>query len=393
MNRKLTALALSGALICAVSLPAMAAGNTDVKPPVAMEEVIPMPASVLYYGTVKELIKDEDGKLIQLAMESEKDGKYVMNLSEDTVWIDSGKHAASTADGLKEGEKLYVFHEAAETRSLPPQTAALAVVRNIPEDGLCAQYHVVEAVEEKDGKLQITTSNGSLIISTDDKTQLSLYNGDAKVTAKDVAVDARIMAWYGPVATSEPAQTYATHLMLLPKAAVPEETEDTEEVEKPEEAEKPADTEVPEAKEPVALDRWELISLLYEKDGKPAVEAEIPYTDVAADAEYADAIRWAAEKKLVNGHVDGTFRPEISLTREQLVVIMWNYAGSPMLADYPGLTTFSDADQISLYAQPAMAWAHQQGLIGAIDGDVLSPKGEVTRELVDTFLAKVEPTK
>lgn len=66
-----------------------------------------------------------------------------MNISSDTVWIDSGNRTASDPADLKEGESVYVFHSPISTRSLPPQSAAYAVVRNIPQDISCAQYHVV----------------------------------------------------------------------------------------------------------------------------------------------------------------------------------------------------------------------------------------------------------
>ena len=64
MNKNLTALILTGALACAMTLPAMAAGNPAVPvisdDPTA-EEQLPLPDSVLYYGTIQEIGKDEDG--------------------------------------------------------------------------------------------------------------------------------------------------------------------------------------------------------------------------------------------------------------------------------------------------------------------------------------------
>ena len=50
--------------------------------------------------------------------------------------------------GPEGGESVYVFHSPISTRSLPPQSAAYAVVRNIPQDISCAQYHVVEEITE-----------------------------------------------------------------------------------------------------------------------------------------------------------------------------------------------------------------------------------------------------
>lgn len=58
---------------------------------------------------------------IALHMSSDRYGEYVIHLSEDTLWIDSGNRTASDPATLKEGEELYVFHSPVSTRSLPPQ--------------------------------------------------------------------------------------------------------------------------------------------------------------------------------------------------------------------------------------------------------------------------------
>ena len=139
------------------------------------EETV-MPNSVLYYGTVENIIKDDDGNITQIALSSERYGEYIMNVSEETVWVDSGNYCASNPSDLEVGEEIYIFHSAVSTRSLPPQSAAYAVVRNIPTDVGCAMYHKVEAVEkDEDGNLKITTDNGGLYIRTAEETKFSPY--------------------------------------------------------------------------------------------------------------------------------------------------------------------------------------------------------------------------
>ena len=97
MNKKLTVLVLTGAMACAMALPAMAAGNTatPTSTPVSAEISVSLPDSVLYYGTVQEIVKDAEGNITQLRMNSERYGAYVMNLTDQTVWIDSGRRTAS----------------------------------------------------------------------------------------------------------------------------------------------------------------------------------------------------------------------------------------------------------------------------------------------------------
>lgn len=175
MKRKWISLALGGALFCMLGAPALAAEDAASK----TEPAQALPESVLYYGEVKDLLTAEDGTLTGLHMDSEQSGEFVMRVNEDTYWIDSGKQTASTACAA-EGERLYVFHSPVSTRSLPPQSTAFAVVRNIPQDADSAQYHKVEAVEQtEDGRLQITTDNGGLYLFADKDTTFSAYGGGA----------------------------------------------------------------------------------------------------------------------------------------------------------------------------------------------------------------------
>lgn len=361
MSKKLTVLALAGALACAMALPAMAAGTaaTPISAPIAAEETLPMPDSVLYYGTVQQIVKDEEGHITQLRMTSDRYGERTMNITEQTVWIDSGRRTVSDPADLREDERLYVFHSSVETRSLPPQSAAFAVVRNIPMDVGCAQYHEVEAVSLADGHLTITTDNGGLLILADEETTLSFYGSEEVPTLEDIPADSHVMAWYSMVAASNPGQTRATHLMLLPGEIQP--VEDT-------------------------LTRSELVRMVYEKAGQPSVDFDMAYTDVSDDAAYAEAVRWASSEGLVVGYGNGAFGPEDTVSREQLVTILWRYAGSPMLMDYPGLIQFSDVGEISRFAQSAFVWAHQKGYIAAIEGGLLAPQNAATRKLAETIL-------
>lgn len=361
MKKKLTVLVLTGALACTMALPVMAADVTAVpiSAPVSSSELAALPDSVLYYGTVQEIVKGANGSITQLRMTSERYGEYVMNISEETVWIDSGKQTASDPSTLQAGEGLYVFHSPAETSSLPPQSAAFAVVRNIPMDAGCAQYHEVEAVSLEDGQLKITTDNGGLILLADENTGLSFYGSDAAASLTDIQAGDYVMAWYGAVAQSYPGQAYATHVMLL--SGDPQPTTDT-------------------------LTRGELVMMMHEKAGKPVVNYAMNYSDVAGDADYVEAIRWATSEGYVGGYGDGTFCPDDTASREELVTILWRYNGSPMLMDYTGLTQFSDADEISQWAQPALAWAHQKGYIAAVDGSRLDPQGDATRALAESIL-------
>lgn len=339
MKKKLATLMLSGVLLCSMGFPSLAAGNAS--------DVQTLPDSLLYYGQVKEVLTQEDGTVTGLYLDSERSGEYVMKVSDQTVWVDSGERTASLPTSLAAGERLYVFHSPVSTRSLPPQSAAFAVVRNIPQDVGCAMYHKVESVEQQEGTLKITTDNGGLFLYAGEETTLSAYTGNPIAGPEAITAGRYIMAWYDAVAMSYPGQAYARHIMLLDQQA----------------ADQP-------------LTRSALVSLLHAEQGKPVVNYAMNYSDVDQSAPYAEAIRWASSERIISGYGDGSVGPEDAVNREQMAVMIWRWAGGPMLMDYPGLTSYSDAGDISLFAQPALAWAHQKGLLPA--GSRLGPKDVVS---------------
>lgn len=219
MKRTLSALVVSGALLCAAALPAMAAepaAGSQNETALVQEET--MPDSVLYYGQVLAIDREEDGTVTRLHLTSEEQGDYVMNISSSTVWIDSGSYAASDPADLEVGESVYVHHSPVSTRSLPPQSAAYAVVRNFPQDAGAAQYHEVEAiVQNEDGSVTITTDNGGLMLTVEADAAVTTYAGETAALA-DVKAGDHVMAWYPLVMLSYPGQASAGHLMLLPAA-------------------------------------------------------------------------------------------------------------------------------------------------------------------------------
>lgn len=221
MKRNVISGVLAAVLSISLAVPAMAADN--VAPEAKQSQTSSSaenkvaPHSVLYYGKVAEIGKDEKGTINRLVMESEAYGDYVMMLSKDVVWIDSGNQSVSDPATLKVGEGIYVFHSPVSASSEPPQSSALAIVRNIPQDISCAHYHVVEGLEKQaDGSLKILTDQGGLYLSVDKETGLSRYNSKEQLALGDLKVGDRVMVWHQAILESYPAQTHAQYLMLLP---------------------------------------------------------------------------------------------------------------------------------------------------------------------------------
>ena len=95
---------------------------------------------------------------------------------------------------------------------------------------------------------------------------------------------------------------------------------------------------------------------------------------------YEAGQRWA----VANGISDGT-NMEQNLTREQLALMLWSYAGKPDARQ--SLTGYPDMGSVSNWAKQAMAWAVENGLISGVDG-ALAPQGEATRAQVATILMR-----
>lgn len=140
----------------------------------------------------------------------------------------------------------------------------------------------------------------------------------------------------------------------------------------------------------VVTSRGMIATILYNLDGSREAELST-FKDVKPDAYYAHAVAWAQKKGIIAGYGNGMFGPDDSITREQMATILWKYAGSPA-ANSQGLASFKDAAEISAYAQDALAWATQAGIINGKGAGLLDPKGQATRaetaQIMKNFLLK-----
>ena len=92
---------------------------------------------------------------------------------------------------------------------------------------------------------------------------------------------------------------------------------------------------------------------------------------------YKNGVAWAQQNGVVNGVGGNRFDPDGMVTREQLVTMIWRYAGCPEVKeDY--LKSFPDADKIAAYAKEAFNWAISMKIIGGSDGKLL-PQDNATR--------------
>jgi hypothetical protein len=127
-----------------------------------------------------------------------------------------------------------------------------------------------------------------------------------------------------------------------------------------------------------------LAQVLYNLENGQKTTGMAGFSDVAADAWYADAVIWASEKKIVSGYGNGKFGAGDSITREQLAVILYRYSGSSDVS--ATLESFTDAGNASTYAVDALSWAVQNGIMSGKGNGILDPKGTASRAEVATML-------
>ncbi len=134
--------------------------------------------------------------------------------------------------------------------------------------------------------------------------------------------------------------------------------------------------------------RGQLVTILYRLEKEPPA-GTTSFSDIKSDQYYAAAVAWASSNNVVKGYENGTFGANDNLTREQIAVILFRYAElkSVDVIAKSDLSGFADSAKVSGWAAPAMQWAVARGLIKGDDG-ALNPQGEATRAEIATILMR-----
>ena len=139
-----------------------------------------------------------------------------------------------------------------------------------------------------------------------------------------------------------------------------------------------------------AVTRAEAIVALWNMEGSPASDFAMKFDDVSAETPYAEAIRWAAAVKIVNGCSESSFAPDDVLTREQLAAILWRYAKSEnidvSIGENTNILSYEDVFTVSDYAIPAFQWTCGSGVLSGNTASTLSPKNAVNESQLEEAL-------
>ena len=140
------------------------------------------------------------------------------------------------------------------------------------------------------------------------------------------------------------------------------------------------------------LTRGMLVTILHRMEGKPEPKTQNKFKDVYKALYYYDAVVWATEKGIVHGYGNGsTFGPDDAITREDLAVILRNYAqykGKNIYITTNLGASFRDGTKVSTHAKTAMQWAVGTGVITGNDDRTLTPQGTATRAEAASMIYK-----
>lgn len=142
----------------------------------------------------------------------------------------------------------------------------------------------------------------------------------------------------------------------------------------------------------LVMTRAQLVTILYNATGAPTAEGELKFTDVKEDAYYANAVKWAVAHGVVSGYSETTFGPDDTLTREQIILLMFHYLQMMARDVRPAegaCSGFADAASISNWALDGMTWAVNVGILSGDKDNNLGPQASITRGEMAIIFAKV----
>ena len=155
------------------------------------------------YGTIGS-IDTENKQVVFEAAKTDENGndagkeEIVLHILDGTPIVDAATGLPVALSDLKAGSAAYAWHSQAMTRSLPPQTNAIALVVNIPADFAAPQYVVVQSVQkEQNGALVFTDQDGNRWAASEETTEVSPYLTRNIVKLSDVQEGSRCLIWPG----------------------------------------------------------------------------------------------------------------------------------------------------------------------------------------------------
>lgn len=137
------------------------------------------------------------------------------------------------------------------------------------------------------------------------------------------------------------------------------------------------------------ITRAMVVTMLHRMEGKPITKNTITFKDVESDKWYTEAIRWAANAKIVSGYNSEEFGTNDAITREQMLTILYRYAQykkvDVKLDKDADKMAFIDGNKVGDWARPAAEWAYANGIISGYNS-YLMPQDNATRAMAAAMI-------
>lgn len=359
---------------------------------------------VLQSGKVKEIMQNEEGVVSGFLINS-KDNEIFISVSEDTLYLDNDNTLKGALKDIKVGDTIYVYRSIVETRSLPPQTHGYIVLYNVFNSINVPKFCEVESIEEGGGSGEkvILTDNGGLYIMITEKTIIKDYNNADKLTLPDIKVGDTVLCWVGPVLFSYPGQTTGNTIMKVSDVFEGEtdinntvSMDNFKDITIEHHAYEAFKTLVEKgivsgvSSDMIAPDdtltRSSFVTMLARACVED-VDVEVgfqltKFTDIYPYAWYANSVVWAVEHKVTNGISETEFGPDLFVTKEQMVQMIYNYVkNNDVKIDIvePKNEIVMDYDSCSSWAMEAINWAGNIGILDLDEDGNYHPTEEATR--------------
>ena len=131
------------------------------------------------------------------------------------------------------------------------------------------------------------------------------------------------------------------------------------------------------------VSRAQMVTVLWNMSGKPVVNYYMTYSDVTENVWYSEAVRWATSEGIASGYGNGNFGPGDPITREQMAVMIYHYeqkcGSGGFTGDWMYRLPFTDLDKLSDWAFESVAWCNMKGIIVSTGNNIFAPKGLAKR--------------
>ena len=142
----------------------------------------------------------------------------------------------------------------------------------------------------------------------------------------------------------------------------------------------------------VTVSRAQMVTVLWNLRGQPVVNFYMTYSDVTEGTWYAEAVRWATSEGIVSGYGNGAFGPNDPISREQMAAMIYHYEQKYGDGGFTGnwmyRLPFTDLDQISDWAFESVAWCNMHDVISGKSDNLFDPKGFAKRSEMAAILRK-----